>query len=371
MADYTSDAFTLKGFETPEEIRARIGRATAQDASAFGLQFGQGIKSNRNRILAQIGASFGYGMGAGMNEDPSIAKAKQRQTILSGIDWNDPEDIGRRADAAAAIKDPQLNLFLADRKQTIEAIASKNATDARKEGREIDAAKIAREREDRLQATEKAQNNLNERKLALDQKKFELAKANQDWKNDPEVRKLQTEALKETINLRRTLQGYYSVGKAPKNAPAPSLTELSRAKQYLTKDKRYALDTGVLNTGFSSEDIDVLSKYLAEEAKAATVDGKPFSFHFDRIFNELKSEGIISENNGFFGSPALDTEGLYNRGSPGPDNPFITPQAGANLEADAEGLPTAALQQLKEGQNTEFNNGQVWTLKNGKATRVK
>ena len=36
-----------------------------------------------------------------------------------------------------------------------------------------------------------------------------------------------------------------------------------------------------------------------------------------------------------------------------------------------ESLPAAAISKLKEGQNTTFNNGQVWTLKNGKPVRVK
>lgn len=340
MADYTSDAFTLKGFETPEEIRRRIGRATQQDASAFGLQFGQGIKNNRNRILAQIGASFGYGMGSSMNPDPAIAQAEKRQKILSGVDWNDPEDLGRRAEAAAAIKDPQLNLFLSDRKQTIEGLKAKADAEKRKEDRDIKAAEIAREREDRLKAAQISQEEFNLKKLELDQKKFELQKTGQDWKQDPEVRKLQLENLRESINLRKTLQGYYSVGKAPKNAPAPSLSELARAKQYLTKDPRYAMDAGLLNTGFGKESLDVLVPYLAEEAKAATVDGKPFSFHFDRIYNELVKEGIITPDAGFLGKPSVDAEALSNRGAvnpytvapPGAGNPFIQPNAAQDIQ---------------------------------------
>ncbi len=43
----------------------------------------------------------------------------------------------------------------------------------------------------------------------------------------------------------------------------------------------------------------------------------------------------------------------------------------SNSPTDAGALPAAAKAQLKEGQDTTFGNGQVWTLTNGKESRVK
>lgn len=44
---------------------------------------------------------------------------------------------------------------------------------------------------------------------------------------------------------------------------------------------------------------------------------------------------------------------------------------GASAPAAGGSLPAAALGALREGHQTEFNNGQVWTLEGGKAKRIK
>ena len=41
------------------------------------------------------------------------------------------------------------------------------------------------------------------------------------------------------------------------------------------------------------------------------------------------------------------------------------------IEMKYEQIPTQARAQLKEGYNTTFKNGQVWTLKDGQPVRVK
>ncbi len=42
-----------------------------------------------------------------------------------------------------------------------------------------------------------------------------------------------------------------------------------------------------------------------------------------------------------------------------------------NRATEAAALPPAARSQLKEGHNTTFGNGQIWTLKNGQPARIK
>ena len=71
-------------FETPEEVRARIGRTgREQDLSLAGMSGAQ----MANFGGAQAGRLFAQALGG---EDPQIAKAKKIQSIMSNIDSSDP-----------------------------------------------------------------------------------------------------------------------------------------------------------------------------------------------------------------------------------------------------------------------------------------
>ena len=60
--------------------------------------------------------------------------------------------------------------------------------------------------------------------------------------------------------------------------------------------------------------------------------------------------------------------------SPGPDAPWQVRQApapGAPSAAPAAAASAPPVNLLKEGQPTEFKNGQTWTLENGQPKRLK
>ena len=80
-------AFTLEGFESPEEVQARIGKAKE---TAFRPQ------GNINQMIYQTAAQGAAGLGGAVAgalgyEDPALKKAKQVQELMKGLDPSDPE----------------------------------------------------------------------------------------------------------------------------------------------------------------------------------------------------------------------------------------------------------------------------------------
>lgn len=114
-------AFTLPGMETPEQIRARIGKAGAADASAFGLQFANnsGLNRPRNRMAAQIGASFGQGLMSGYEgskiAQQEIQKSQAIKAIIDSADFNDYKSLEQVANRAASVGHPAMAEYFADK----------------------------------------------------------------------------------------------------------------------------------------------------------------------------------------------------------------------------------------------------------------
>lgn len=117
----TESPFTLPGFLTPEEIRRRIGKAVADDATAFGLQISQNFPDPASRIAAQIGGALGRGIGGAFlaSKNPDLQLAKQRQTILSGIDITDKDSVLEAAKKANQVGDTELAFGLLNQAKKI------------------------------------------------------------------------------------------------------------------------------------------------------------------------------------------------------------------------------------------------------------
>ena len=107
-------AFTLQGFESPEEVQARIGKA--QEASFMP----QGdINAMIYKTAAQGAAGIGGALAQGLGyEDPMIAKAKSRQLILQDTDFTDPQSL--RNAISKAGDDVDLKVRLASMHQAIQ-----------------------------------------------------------------------------------------------------------------------------------------------------------------------------------------------------------------------------------------------------------
>ena len=103
-------AFTLQGFESPEEVQARIGKARE---GAFRPQ------GDINQMIYQTAAQGAAGMGGALAgalgyEDPQVKKARARQGFLAGVDLTNKSAVGEAA-RNAMDTDPQLGIYLADR----------------------------------------------------------------------------------------------------------------------------------------------------------------------------------------------------------------------------------------------------------------
>lgn len=106
-------AFTLTGFETPEQVRQRIGKT--QMAETMGM-FGGG--SFNDKIFAAAmggGQMIGQGIAGALGyESPEEKMAKNRQQILKGIDFTNPTDIVTAAKRASELGDNELHIKLAE-----------------------------------------------------------------------------------------------------------------------------------------------------------------------------------------------------------------------------------------------------------------
>jgi len=113
-------AFTLQGFESPEEVQARIGKARE---GAFRPQ------GDINQMIYQTAAQGAAGMGGALAgalgyEDPQVKKARARQGFLAGVDLTNKSAVGEAA-RNAMDTDPQLGIYLADRFSKMASVEKK------------------------------------------------------------------------------------------------------------------------------------------------------------------------------------------------------------------------------------------------------
>jgi len=96
--------FTPTGFTSPEEIRRRIGKTTADEATAFGIQQANMFRDPGQRILAQIGGAFGRGLAGGYLSRPSvqdqISQQESMKSALSGVNLSDRASMYSAAQSA-------------------------------------------------------------------------------------------------------------------------------------------------------------------------------------------------------------------------------------------------------------------------------
>ena len=100
-------AFTLEGFESPEEVQARIGKA--QEAKfRGGSSLGEMIYNTAARGGGQLGGALAGALGY---EDPQVKKARNRQGILQNTDLTNMGSIKTAIDNAG--DDMELKVQLA------------------------------------------------------------------------------------------------------------------------------------------------------------------------------------------------------------------------------------------------------------------
>ena len=133
-------AFTLQGFESPEEVQARIGKA---QGAAFAPQ------GNIDQMIYQVAAQGQAGMGGALAgalgyEDPQVKKARARQESLAGTDFTSRESIKTAIENAGedtALKVQLSNMYLKlkpdDEKFTGDAQLINIAANAKKYGKEM------------------------------------------------------------------------------------------------------------------------------------------------------------------------------------------------------------------------------------------
>ena len=104
-------AFTLQGFETPEEVQARIGKA--EQAALV-------PRGDINQMIYQTAAQGAAGMGGALAtalgyEEPAVARARSRQELMAGLDLTDRDSLIQAARIAGDRGDIAMQTQLADR----------------------------------------------------------------------------------------------------------------------------------------------------------------------------------------------------------------------------------------------------------------
>ena len=124
-------AFTLKGFESPEEVQARIGKVQ-QGALNTGGGF-SGIEGAIYNAAAQGQAGIGKAIQTATGyEDPAVKKARRRQELMSGTDFTNKDSIKSAIDAAG--DDLDLKVKLSSMYNTLEKKVGKKSIKEVKEG---------------------------------------------------------------------------------------------------------------------------------------------------------------------------------------------------------------------------------------------
>ena len=111
-------AFTLKGFESPEEVQARIGKVQ-QGALNTGGGF-SGIEGAIYNAAAQGQAGIGKAIQTATGyEDPAVKKAKSRQLRMQNTDLTDMESVRQLALGFQEDNDTQASVWAADRYKSL------------------------------------------------------------------------------------------------------------------------------------------------------------------------------------------------------------------------------------------------------------
>jgi hypothetical protein len=106
-------ASTLFGFETPEQVRQRIGKT--EQAEAAGM-FSGGLNEQIFRAAMGGGQMMGRGIAeAAGYEAPEVSQAKLRQSLISSVDLTDRNQLIEAARVAGQSGDIALQTQLADR----------------------------------------------------------------------------------------------------------------------------------------------------------------------------------------------------------------------------------------------------------------
>lgn len=108
--------FTLEGFETPEQIKERIGKTKESDIK-------KSLTGNIGDVLGQRAYRQGAGILGGLRnllggqdvEPPEIQMARTRQEIMQTIDLNDPLQVAQAGKAALDKEDISFGTWLYDR----------------------------------------------------------------------------------------------------------------------------------------------------------------------------------------------------------------------------------------------------------------
>jgi len=124
-------ASTLFGFETPEQVRQRIGKV--EQAQAQGM-FGGSLNDKIFQAAMSGGTMLGQGLAqAAGYEAPEVKLAKQRQEIMANVDLTDRDSLLQASRAAGAGGDTKLQIMLADKYLEIAPKEGKISTSLRKQ----------------------------------------------------------------------------------------------------------------------------------------------------------------------------------------------------------------------------------------------
>lgn len=118
MASLTENPFTVTGFDTPEQIRRKIGIGVAQDISRRQPYEFNPYGTKASNAGAAIGSGLGAGIGAGIAArfSPEVKEAEKRQELFKSVkDLNDPDELMEGAARARKAGDTKLSLFFANR----------------------------------------------------------------------------------------------------------------------------------------------------------------------------------------------------------------------------------------------------------------
>ena len=160
-----------------------------------------------------------------------------------------------------------------------------------------------------------------------------------------------------------------------------------KAVQDLTPEEREAYDA-TMSTFATVVGLRSLTKASASAASVGTIEREIPTIglytadsqqYLDKlqhlaeiVYNGSKGvpKGMWDQNPGLYEFiqqlPSQTGQMKKSAAPPSPKGKLSPPSSAAN-----SGLPDAARKQLKEGFDTTFSNGQVWTLKNGQPTQVK
>lgn len=330
-------------FKSPEDVQSAINRDRGQSASAFGLNFANGLRtSNRNKIFAQIGAAFGSGLGQSAfgGQSAEVQQAKVRQSILSNINPSDEKSLYAGAQSAIENSDPELAFMLNDKATELKKIRIAQENEYADRAQKDRTAQRLQDAEDRrlawdqyVKTRDEENQKFKERQFNFQQSvaSFSQALQSEKWDSQKQINDATLALMDlrgENISMRSAQIAAELAKPTGDGKPPPKSTTDDVKNVMLAMKNRKDPKWDAMNQKTQQE----VAKYIADIARSRTTDGSVFSSQIGPAYDALDQGGAFEEN------PLLRIFGLQlgNRvtfnppapnpqqvSPPGADNPFL------------------------------------------------